>query len=311
MVERAEITLPSSNRPRLMLMPYLSTEPVAPVFFALSEPARSTKKNFAVMVSSSCSLPLPVSTLCLIVILKIAWERELASFINVLAVVLFFPPNSKSENICSASATTSSWMPVSVTDPSFSSRIAMLFWCLYKETLTLDLWYAPKRVDQWSVHYISRWRKPSPLHCFSPSALKLLWISRKQCEGWFQLRWGLRSWRQLCPLWRSYRLSKRNEYCRFVHRRELRHCSHRSNSGLVLVCTVHKLRIAGSPLGRPDRTWSCVILRWPIPHPIGNLYSLFNSSPFRWMDALGWPPSLSPSGRRACPLALPTDPFEL
>lgn len=139
MVERAEMTLPNSSKLRLMLMPSLSTAPIAPVFFCLSEPARSTKKNFAVIVPSSYSLPLSTIVLCLIVMVKIACERELASFIRVLAVVLFFPPNSKRENICSASVTTSSRMPVSVTDPSFSSRIPMLFWCLHKETQTLDL----------------------------------------------------------------------------------------------------------------------------------------------------------------------------
>lgn len=206
MVERAEITLPNSSKPRLMLMPYLSTAPVAPVFFALSEPAKSTKKNLAVIVPSSCYLPLPTSILCLMVMVKIAWERELASFIKVLAVVLFLLPNSKSENICSASATTSSCMPVNVTDPSFSSRIAILFWCLHNETLTLDLWYAPKRADRWSVHCKSRWRKPSPLHYSSPFALKPPWISRKRFEEWSQLKSGLRSLRQLCPWWMSYRL---------------------------------------------------------------------------------------------------------
>lgn len=49
MSARAEITLPSSNRPKLILIPYLSVTPVAPVFFALYDPAKSTKKNLAVI----------------------------------------------------------------------------------------------------------------------------------------------------------------------------------------------------------------------------------------------------------------------
>lgn len=108
-------------------MPSFKTAPVAPVFFALSDPARSTKKNLAVMLPYYCSLPLPIRMLCFIVMVKIAWERELASFMRVLAVVRFLLPFSSSRNICSASFTNSSFTPASVTDPSFSSRIAMAF----------------------------------------------------------------------------------------------------------------------------------------------------------------------------------------
>ena len=48
----AHITLTS---PQLMDMPSLALSPVAPVLFSLSEPARSTKWNFAVSVSISPS----------------------------------------------------------------------------------------------------------------------------------------------------------------------------------------------------------------------------------------------------------------
>lgn len=49
MVAKAEITLPSSSNPRFIFMPYFKVAPVAPVFLALYEPAKSTKKNLAVM----------------------------------------------------------------------------------------------------------------------------------------------------------------------------------------------------------------------------------------------------------------------
>jgi len=39
-----------------MLIPYFKVTPVAPVFLALSEPAKSTKKNLAVINPSSCWL---------------------------------------------------------------------------------------------------------------------------------------------------------------------------------------------------------------------------------------------------------------
>jgi len=42
-VDKAEITFPSSNNPKFMLIPYLSVNPDAPVFLALSDPAKSTK----------------------------------------------------------------------------------------------------------------------------------------------------------------------------------------------------------------------------------------------------------------------------
>jgi len=55
-----------------MLIPYLRVTPVAPVFFALSEPARSTKKNLAVIKPSSYWL----NRCCSRKIVKIACERE-------------------------------------------------------------------------------------------------------------------------------------------------------------------------------------------------------------------------------------------
>jgi hypothetical protein len=53
MVAKAEITLPNSRSPRLILIPYFKVAPVAPVFLALSDPAKSTKKNLAVINPSS------------------------------------------------------------------------------------------------------------------------------------------------------------------------------------------------------------------------------------------------------------------
>lgn len=41
--ERADITLPNSSNPKFIFIPYLNVSPELPVFFALSDPARSTK----------------------------------------------------------------------------------------------------------------------------------------------------------------------------------------------------------------------------------------------------------------------------
>ena len=52
MVDKAEITFPNYRSPKLIFTPSLKADPVAPVFFALSEPARSTKKNLALIEPS-------------------------------------------------------------------------------------------------------------------------------------------------------------------------------------------------------------------------------------------------------------------
>ena len=41
--ESADITLPSSSKPKFILIPSLMIFPEAPVFLILSEPAKSTK----------------------------------------------------------------------------------------------------------------------------------------------------------------------------------------------------------------------------------------------------------------------------
>ena len=47
----ADITLPSANNDLFIMIPSFRVEPVAPVFFARSDPARSTKWNFATVNS--------------------------------------------------------------------------------------------------------------------------------------------------------------------------------------------------------------------------------------------------------------------
>jgi hypothetical protein len=55
-----------------MFMPYFKVTPVAPVFFALSDPARSTKKNFAVIKPSSSEFYELLMGCCYIKIVNIA-----------------------------------------------------------------------------------------------------------------------------------------------------------------------------------------------------------------------------------------------
>ena len=78
MVDKADITLPNYKRPKLILMPSFKAEPVAPVFLALYDPAKSTKKNFALIEPYYASLPFislfeySEYTICLMKMVKMA-----------------------------------------------------------------------------------------------------------------------------------------------------------------------------------------------------------------------------------------------
>ncbi len=109
-VANAEITLPNSRSPKLILIPSFKVDPVAPVFFALYEPAKSTKKNLAVIKPSSTAdfsfffssfLYKSSITCCYIKIVNIACDLDEASFIIVDAVVRWYPPLSSRSSICS------------------------------------------------------------------------------------------------------------------------------------------------------------------------------------------------------------------
>lgn len=54
-VDNADITLPNYNSPRFMFIPSFSVSPVAPVFFARYEPAKSAKKNRECVIPDNCS----------------------------------------------------------------------------------------------------------------------------------------------------------------------------------------------------------------------------------------------------------------
>ena len=80
----------------MILIPSFNVTPEAPVFLALSEPARSTKKNLDVINPSSDYF----RGCCSMKIVKIAWDLLEESFINVAAVVLLRLPLSSSVSIC-------------------------------------------------------------------------------------------------------------------------------------------------------------------------------------------------------------------
>mmetsp|Transcript_66742 Transcript_66742/g.211235 ORF Transcript_66742/g.211235 Transcript_66742/m.211235 type:complete len:280 (+) Transcript_66742:1076-1915(+) len=120
---RAEMTFPRARRPLLMFTLSLKRCPIAPVFLLRSEPARSTRWNFA-MTYSCCPLE-GCRSRCSTRIVKIACERELWLFISVPPVARHTLPRSSSRSISSTSRTISALAPATKISPAAPSRIAM------------------------------------------------------------------------------------------------------------------------------------------------------------------------------------------
>jgi len=134
------MTFPKQRRPLLMLIPSFINYPVAPVFLILSDPAKSTKVNFAVMFSSdalytfssgfpSSGIISPMSfwIFCEMVTTKIAWDLEETSFIRVECVCLKLIPLFNKFRHSSLFSTSSSFIPYIVMAPFFSSLICNSF----------------------------------------------------------------------------------------------------------------------------------------------------------------------------------------
>lgn len=99
------MTLPKTSKDLLMFTPSLNVAPSAPVFFARSDPARSTKWNLAVIYSSGFSSYLSspsMIALCSIAIVKMACDLDELLFMSVEAVVLLLVPLSRQAAISSA-----------------------------------------------------------------------------------------------------------------------------------------------------------------------------------------------------------------
>mmetsp|Transcript_22445 Transcript_22445/g.48644 ORF Transcript_22445/g.48644 Transcript_22445/m.48644 type:complete len:227 (+) Transcript_22445:291-971(+) len=82
---RALITLPRADRDMLILMPSFRVASLAPVFFCLSDPARSTRFS---LPDRSISLPVSVSVVFIsTMMVKMLCDLLLSAFIRVEAVV--------------------------------------------------------------------------------------------------------------------------------------------------------------------------------------------------------------------------------
>ena len=88
---RADMTFPSADRDRLILVASLSRSPVACVFDCLSLPARSTRFNFPTVICSPVRT-VPVESQHSTMIVKIACDLEEPAFMAVAPTDRFFLP---------------------------------------------------------------------------------------------------------------------------------------------------------------------------------------------------------------------------
>mmetsp|Transcript_12608 Transcript_12608/g.11435 ORF Transcript_12608/g.11435 Transcript_12608/m.11435 type:complete len:223 (+) Transcript_12608:938-1606(+) len=100
---KAEITLPRVSRDKLMPAPSFNICPVAPVFFCLSDPAKSTRFN---LPARTCSLPDSSVVLISITTENIECDLEDSLFICVDATVRCLIPFSNCASNCSSLSTT-------------------------------------------------------------------------------------------------------------------------------------------------------------------------------------------------------------
>mmetsp|Transcript_26758 Transcript_26758/g.64883 ORF Transcript_26758/g.64883 Transcript_26758/m.64883 type:complete len:208 (-) Transcript_26758:541-1164(-) len=123
---RALMTFPRARSPLLMLIPSRMRSPTAPVLLSRSDPARSTKWNLEVIVSSRTSaLSSTISTcvVCLRMMLKIACDRDDVAFIAVAPVTRQAVPLSRQSSMSSGPLASASMAPSTEIPPCFVSRI--------------------------------------------------------------------------------------------------------------------------------------------------------------------------------------------
>ena len=103
---------PKANRDLLIFAPSIILNPRFPVFAALSEPARSIKESFPILISDFIpeSLSLYSTIIC-----RTAWDLDEVSFAPVASYVLLRFPYIRSSNISSGVWTSISLKPATQT----------------------------------------------------------------------------------------------------------------------------------------------------------------------------------------------------
>lgn len=112
----AEITFPKTESDWLILLASLSLSPVAWVRLSRSDPARSTRFSFPILVFLSCRF------LDSTRMVNIAWERELTSFMSVERVMRLVLPRFMSSVIDSIESTGNPMRSFTKTPTSTRSR---------------------------------------------------------------------------------------------------------------------------------------------------------------------------------------------
>uniref|UniRef100_A0A3B5QZ65 Uncharacterized protein n=1 Tax=Xiphophorus maculatus TaxID=8083 RepID=A0A3B5QZ65_XIPMA len=116
-----EMTFPSVTSDLLMFPPSFSRAPVAPVASARSLPARSTRWILLTSLQPADTKPWdwPAPPTCVKLMVKMAWERLLTSFMPVLAVVRLMFPASISSSTSKRPVTMETLMPHSELTANF------------------------------------------------------------------------------------------------------------------------------------------------------------------------------------------------
>ena len=111
-----------------MLMLSLNRAPAAPVRLFRSDPARSTRWNFATLYAPLWRrMSSRVRCLCSKMMVKMACERLDSAFIFVPPVVRPAPPRSRSRIISSYERASTSLIPLTTMAPSARSRTEIFF----------------------------------------------------------------------------------------------------------------------------------------------------------------------------------------
>ena len=124
----ALMTFPSASSPLLMFMLSLNRAPMARVRLFLSEPAKSTRWNFALLYAPRFArMRSRVRCRCSRMIVNIACERDDPAFMLVAPVVRATEPFSSRRSMSSYDRVRSSRMPLTTMAPSARSRIEIPF----------------------------------------------------------------------------------------------------------------------------------------------------------------------------------------
>eukprot|EP00955_Chlamydomonas_euryale_P043649 352664-Chlamydomonas_euryale.AAC.6 len=184
----AEMTFPSADSERLILVASLRRSPVAPVFDWRSDPARSTRLSLPTLMWFSLVMPASIVS---IVMVKMECERDESLFMSVAPTDLFFLPTSTTLRSSCSPLTTNELSPLTYTPVSLCSLSSSGVW----EFLDSREWIRPGHVRVADLRQ-SRCHGSSWLQGVGPT-----WAypcRPPEAESGRELQWAKRTWAHHC-----------------------------------------------------------------------------------------------------------------